>query len=71
MSTQLPLLLVAMVLMASVAQRLPENSCAQYFQYVQNGIGSYQGEVTLALQNGRNRIDVRFSMRGIVDVCTR
>ncbi|XP_030563715.1 proclotting enzyme [Drosophila novamexicana] len=68
MSTQLPLLLVAMVLMASVAQRLPENSCAQYFQYVQNGIGSYQGEVTLALQNGRNRIDVRFSMRGIVDV---
>ncbi|EDW68301.2 CLIP domain-containing serine protease B10 [Drosophila virilis] len=68
MSTQLRLLLVAIVLMASVAQRLPENSCAKYFQYVQNGIGSFQGEVTLALQNGRNRIDVRFSMRGIIDV---
>lgn len=71
MDTQLLLLLLlAMVLMASVAQRFPENSCAQYFQYVQSGIGSFQGELTLGLQNGRNRIDVRFSQLGAHDVCS-
>lgn len=64
------LLLLAMVLMASVAQRFPENPCAQHFQYVQIGIGAFQGEVTLGLPNGLNRIDVRFSQRGTHDVCS-
>lgn len=46
---------------------MPDNACGQYFQYVQSGIGGFSGQLTLALQNGRNRIDVRFSQRGAQD----
>ncbi|ALC45542.1 Sp212, partial [Drosophila busckii] len=57
------LLLLALALLPSNAQQLPENACTQYFQYVSTGVGVYQGELTLALRRGHNRIDVRFSQR--------
>ncbi|EDV91630.1 GH19683 [Drosophila grimshawi] len=57
-------LLLAMLLTVSIAQQLPENACSQYFKYVLSETGDSQGEITLDLQNGRNRIDVRFSQRG-------
>lgn len=54
--------LLPLLLSLTAAQLMPDNPCAAYFQYVQ--AGSIQGELTLPLQNGRNRIDVRFSQRG-------
>lgn len=62
----LPLLALLLQLLIYRAQQLPDNPCAAYFQYVHgsSGSGSIQGELTLSLQNGRNRIDVRFSQRG-------
>ncbi|KAH8388323.1 hypothetical protein KR093_003859 [Drosophila rubida] len=64
----LHLLQVSLLLTLSVGQQLPENACAQHFRYVQSGFGGFHGELTLPLQNGRNRIDVRFSQRGQQDV---
>lgn len=54
--------LLPLLISLTAAQLMPDNPCAAYFQYVQ--AGSIQGELTLPLQNGRNRIDVRFSQRG-------
>lgn len=62
-----PLLPLLLQFVLSRAQQLPDNPCAAYFQYVQGGSG-IQGELTLTLQNGRNRIDMRFSQRGRQDV---
>ncbi|KAH8311013.1 hypothetical protein KR044_003846 [Drosophila immigrans] len=63
----LHLLQVSLLLTLSVGQQLPDNACAQHFQYVQSGFGGFHGDLTLPLQNGRNRIDVRFSQRGRQD----
>lgn len=65
-----PLLPLLLQFLLSRAQQLPDNPCAAYFQYVQDGSGSggIQGELTLTMQNGRNRIDMRFSQRGRQDV---
>lgn len=69
--TQLSFLpLLSLFLTFSGGQQLPDNACSQYFQYLQSGIGGLYGELTLALQNGRNRIDMRFSQRGAQDVST-
>ncbi|KAH8418093.1 hypothetical protein KR222_011605 [Zaprionus bogoriensis] len=69
MNSLLPLLLLLLLQLTLVlCQQLPENPCSLYFQYVRSSAGGYQGELTLPLQNGRNRIDVRFSQRGPQDV---
>ncbi|XP_030371339.1 serine protease 42 [Scaptodrosophila lebanonensis] len=50
------------------AQLLPENNCAQYFQYVSDLPGTWRGEIMLPqLSIGRNRLEVRFSQRGVTD----
>ncbi|XP_068153425.1 proclotting enzyme [Drosophila tropicalis] len=54
---------IVIILATSHGQILPENSCSQYFQYVNNG-DSFEGEVTLpTIVQGRNRVDVRFAQR--------
>ncbi|KAM8702985.1 hypothetical protein ACLKA7_005344 [Drosophila subpalustris] len=60
-------LLCCLLLTLSGGQQLPDNACARYFRYFQSGTGGFHGELTLPLQNGRNRIDVRFSQRGAQD----
>lgn len=69
----LPLLALLLQLVIYRAQQLPDNPCPTYFQYVHGsrGLGNFQGELTLSLLTGRNRIDVRFSQRGEADVRSR
>ncbi|KAH8338346.1 hypothetical protein KR059_000936 [Drosophila kikkawai] len=58
------LLFVSLIALAS-GQLLPENTCPQYFQYVNDAYSGLQGEVTLpGLTRGRNRIDLRLTQRG-------
>ncbi|KAH8384149.1 hypothetical protein KR009_012253 [Drosophila setifemur] len=62
------LAVVVSLIAVAGCQILPEIACPTYFQYVNDGFGGYQGEVTLpGLAQGRNRIDLRFSQRGNQD----
>ncbi|XP_017117584.1 serine protease gd isoform X1 [Drosophila elegans] len=64
----LALAVVVSIIALSGGQLLPENSCPDYFAYVNDPFEGLQGEVTLpAFSRGRNRIDLRFSQRGDQD----
>ncbi|EDX12977.1 GD20441 [Drosophila simulans] len=64
----LELIVVVSLIALAGAQLVPENSCPDYFRYVNDAFQGVQGEITLpSLMRGRNRIDIRFSQRGEQD----
>lgn len=65
----LELIVIVSLIALAGAQLVPENSCPDYFRYVNDAFQGVQGEITLpSLMRGRNRIDIRFSQRGEQDV---
>ncbi|EDW97607.1 proclotting enzyme isoform X1 [Drosophila yakuba] len=64
----LELVVVVSLIALAGGQLYPENSCPDYFRYVNDAFEGVQGEITLpGLNRGRNIIDVRFSQRGEQD----
>ncbi|XP_026837207.1 proclotting enzyme isoform X2 [Drosophila erecta] len=64
----LEVVVVVSLIALAGGQLVPENSCPDYFRYVNDAFQGAQGEITLpSLMRGRNRIDIRFSQQGEQD----